>query len=125
MRDDRIDALATAQLYQIRKATKAEIREAIAIETWDRIKETAVPAVESAVQALLQIVKNIAESIMEVLPTAIEAVVTNVETIAFFWAEHNHPEWVRIYHRTKKKRIRKKYHDRIMRAFREAVANGR
>ncbi len=35
------------------------------------------------------------------------------------WALQNHPEWVRIYRRTKKRRIRKKYRDRMMRAWRK------
>ena len=37
---------------------------------------------------------------------------------AYTWACEAHPKWVRIYHRTKKRRIAKKYRDRILRAYR-------
>lgn len=36
---------------------------------------------------------------------------------AYAWAAVQHPEWVRILNRTKKRRTRKKYQDRIMRAY--------
>ena len=65
--------------------------------------------------------------------TAVAAVLTetwtditaifSLETRAMLWASNKHPEWLTIYNRTKKKRIRKKYHDRIMRAYEEALAN--
>ena len=42
---------------------------------------------------------------------------------AFRWAETAHPEWVRIYRRTKKRRTRKKYQDRIMRTWRKEGGN--
>lgn len=72
-----------------------------------------------------ELVRAIIRATIDVLPFAIEAIVTNYESIAYTWAERYHPEWMKIFRRTKKKRIRKKYHDRIMRSFREAVANGR
>lgn len=37
------------------------------------------------------------------------------------WCMENHPGWVHILRRTKKKRTRKKYHDRLRRAFLEEV----
>ena len=37
---------------------------------------------------------------------------------AYTWACEAHPKWVTIYHRTKKRRIAKKYRDRILRAYR-------
>lgn len=37
--------------------------------------------------------------------------------VAYFWARDAHPEWVKILNRTKKKRTRKKYQDRILRAY--------
>lgn len=43
---------------------------------------------------------------------------------AYNWARVEHPEWVGILNRTKKRRTWKKYHDRILRAYREAVNHG-
>lgn len=40
------------------------------------------------------------------------------------WCMENHPDWIHILRRTKKKRIRKKYHDRLRRAFLEEVNHG-
>lgn len=62
-------------------------------------------------------------AIANVLPSVIEAIKSGEEMIAYTWAENTHPEWIKILRRTKKKRIRKKYHNRIMRGFREAVSN--
>lgn len=41
---------------------------------------------------------------------------------AYMWACAVHPKWVTIYHRTKKRRIAKKYRDRILRAYRAEMA---
>lgn len=38
---------------------------------------------------------------------------------ALNWAKRQYPEWVAIMNRTKKRRVRKKYHDRILRAYKE------
>lgn len=40
------------------------------------------------------------------------------------WCMENHPDWVHILRRTKKRRTRKKYHDRLRRAFLEEVKHG-
>lgn len=39
---------------------------------------------------------------------------------AYAWATQARPEWVRILNRTKKQRTRKKYQDRILRAYLES-----
>ena len=39
--------------------------------------------------------------------------------VALTWAKRQYPEWVAIMNRTKKRRVRKKYHDRILRAYKE------
>lgn len=39
----------------------------------------------------------------------------------YAWCMENHPDWVHILRRTKKKRTRKKYIDRLRRAFLEEV----
>ena len=62
-------------------------------------------------------------AIANALPSVIEAIKSGEERLAYTWAENANPEWIKILRRTKKKRIRKKYHDRIMRGFREAVSN--
>lgn len=41
------------------------------------------------------------------------------------WCMESHPDWVHILRRTKKKRTRKKYHDRLRRAFLEEVNRGK
>lgn len=41
---------------------------------------------------------------------------------AYCWALDVHPKWARIYDRTKKRRIKKKYRDRILRAYRAEMA---
>lgn len=41
--------------------------------------------------------------------------------LAYLWAKEAHPEWVTILNRTKKKRIRKKYQDRILREYRKRM----
>lgn len=40
------------------------------------------------------------------------------------WCLETHPDWVHILRRTKKKRTRKKYNDRLRRAFLEEVNHG-
>lgn len=42
--------------------------------------------------------------------------------LAVEWAETAHPEWVKILNRTKKRRTRKKYLTRILRAYEEETA---
>ena len=43
---------------------------------------------------------------------------------AYAWAKTAHPEWVGILNRTKKRRTRKKYRDRILRAYLEVMNRG-
>ena len=44
--------------------------------------------------------------------------------IAIAWARSARPSWYAIYYRTKKKRIRKKYLDRIIREYRRNLEHG-
>ena len=39
------------------------------------------------------------------------------ECLALFWARLHHPEWAYISVHHRKRRIRKKYHDRILREY--------
>lgn len=43
---------------------------------------------------------------------------------AISWARSARPSWYAIYYRTKKKRIRKKYLDRIIREYRRNLEHG-
>lgn len=46
------------------------------------------------------------------------------ECLALFWARVNRPEWVYISTHHRKRRIRKKYHDRILREYERRNRNG-
>lgn len=53
----------------------------------------------------------------EAATNAFKTFAAEVDAHGVFWAERVHPEWVKIMRRTKKCRIRKKYADRIWRAY--------
>lgn len=77
------------------------------VESFERLKEAAF---------------KLGRAISETVTAAWETAQTMIEAIrqeirALEWAKNNHPEWVAIYKRTKKARIRKKYYDRIMRGY--------
>ena len=96
---------------------------------WDRTADAAANAAKAA--------GEFARAMLELLTAAVEDITDNIyplaagivnlvnqyaeDSAAFLWAETHRPEWVRIHGRTKKKRTRKKYRDRIVRAYREAV----
>ena len=52
---------------------------------------------------------------------AVAEMMTNMARKYYAWCVENHPDWVNILRRTKKKRTRKKYMDRLRRAFLEEV----
>lgn len=83
----------------------------------DRMAQAAVDAARAIAEAITAAAAVLAETLPDI--TAI----FSLETRAMLWASNKHPEWLTIYNRTKKKRTRKKYHDRIMRAYEEALAN--
>lgn len=71
-------------------------------------------------------IKRIMETVASALAEVIAQVVNTWEALAdwefvlaYVWAQQAHPKWVAILNRTKKKRTRKKYQDRILRAYRE------
>lgn len=82
---------------------------------------------QAARDAAISIEKGIAavyaalHSLSERLPDI--SALFSLETRAMLWASNKHPEWLTIYNRTKKRRIRKKYRDRIMRAYEEVLGN--
>lgn len=68
-------------------------------------------------QAAGQVIKALSEILSSICDTEF--------LIAYRWAKETHPEWVAILNRTKKKRIRKKYQDRILREYKkEVLKNG-
>lgn len=82
---------------------------------------------QAARDAAISIAKGIAaasaalHSLSERLPDI--TAMFSLEARAMLWASNKRPEWLTIYNRTKKRRTRKKYRDRIMRAYEEALAN--
>lgn len=78
-------------------------------------------AAQDAVRALAEAITSTAAALAESLPDI--SAPFSLETRAMLWASNKHPEWLTIYNRTKKRRIRKKYRDRIMRAYEEALAH--
>ena len=43
--------------------------------------------------------------------------------VAYEWASETHPQWVKIMQRTKKRRVWKKYHNRILREYERSINN--
>ena len=64
--------------------------------------------------------------VMKALAEVLSSICDTEFLRAYRWAEKAHPEWVAILNRTKKKRIRKKYQDRILREYKkkEGPKNG-
>ena len=97
---------------------------------WDRTSEAAANAGAAAAQFVEAMREFFAAACADISENIIEPVAACInqyaeENAALRWAETCRPEWVRIHDRTKKKRTRKKYRDRIMRAYREeAQRNG-
>lgn len=81
---------------------------------------------EKITEGLLEVVRILEKYSNELISGISDAISVMIEqeSTAMIWAEENRPEWVKIYYRTKKARIRKKYHDRIMRAYmKETIEN--
>lgn len=78
------------------------------VESFERLKEAAAEAARAIAEAMCAM----AESLRPIWTLFYDR-----EKTAMYWAGLYHPEWVAIYNRTKKARIRKKYYDRIMRGY--------
>lgn len=83
---------------------------AAAVEAWHQLAEIVEEAVAIISRALCS----------TDLQTLVDVLL--VERLAIKWAETAHPEWVKILNRTKKRRTRKKYTDRILKAYKEETA---
>lgn len=91
---------------------------AIAPETMERIKACMTEMFDGVRVAI-----TAASAAMREMTAAMREAVRNLPGgiewhNAYMWACAVHPKWVTIYHRTKKRRIAKKYRDRILRAYR-------
>lgn len=82
----------------------------------NRFSESIVAAAEAAgemLAALAELVMPTLQQIEEVLQLYEE------QQAAVSWARSARPTWYAIYYRTKKKRVRKKYLDRIIKDYRQ------
>lgn len=80
-------------------------------------------------EKLTEALRNFAEAAVKAAKALVETLssICDIEfLLAYCWAKEAHPEWVVILNRTKKKRIRKKYQDRILREYKkEGMKNGK
>jgi len=66
-------------------------------------------AAKQAASAIAEMIRALADDMPQLL---------DVDSVcAYAWAQETHPQWVAILNRTKKKRTRKKYQDRIWREY--------
>ena len=85
--------------------------------------------VRKAFAALAEAAGQVVRTMASWLTSAAQILATNwgdniLRAQAYCWAKTAHPEWVGILNRTKKRRTRKKYQDRIMRGYLEAMNRG-
>lgn len=99
-----------------------ELQEQIAIiaeraaRGFDRLRDALIASVQPVAEAMKEIFQFVAELY---IPYAL----ANEEwEKAYLWAIAHRPKWVRIYNRTKKRRTRKKYRDKILREYRKEQA---
>lgn len=87
-------------------------------EQMERIK-TAIAGIHDAIEAAFVAAADALRRLSANMVDALRSMGGGIEWLnAYTWACEAHPKWVRIYHRTKKRRIAKKYRDRILRAYR-------
>lgn len=89
-------------------------------ECWTRLCEIMTTALQPFVEAFADIRRKLAESI-PTMCNALYEMVGGTWFCAYAWATVHRPKWVNILNRTKKRRTRKKYQDRIMRAYQKEV----
>lgn len=85
------------------------------VTEWDHLCES----VQNVVDALTQCAKAYIDWGISAVKKFVEAVGINniIKEAAYSKAKKEHPEWVHKATYCKKKRIRKKYHDRIMQRY--------
>ena len=81
-------------------------------------------ALTETIQPIIDAFAELYRRLVETMPTWCEALyeMDGGEWLsAYVWACKEHPKWVNILNRTKKSRTRKKYQDRILRAYQKEV----
>ena len=73
-------------------------------------------AAQQAAQGIADMISSIAAILSETLNGLSFG---DDERFAFVWACVNHPDWYQLMNHTKRKRIRKKYKDRIVREYKK------
>lgn len=95
----------------------AQVRQAFAEPQVRQAIDALVVAIGEAAKVLGGVVRAAADAFAAQYVSPMRDADTWYE--ALNWAKRQYPEWVAIMNRTKKRRVRKKYHDRILRAYKE------
>lgn len=95
----------------------------------ETLQELDLEPTRKAFAALAEAAGQVVKAVAAWLTSAAQILTTawgdNLQwALAYNWAKAAHPEWVGILNRTKKRRTRKKYQDRIMRAYLEVMNRG-
>lgn len=99
----------------------AELRKLVADEIAAQQFREAVANLRDALVESFRPVVDAAAKLCDALVGVFAAWTENLVFLrAYAWAKQARPEWVRILHRTKKQRTRKKYQDKILRAYMES-----
>lgn len=101
--------------------------EACASEMLQRLREQCVEAAKIMGQTCANLAAEITEKTIPALQAlraafAPNAIAEREWRMAQLWAYGARPEWMKIYNRTKKRRTRKKYRDKIVRVYRKERA---
>lgn len=104
------------------KQVKCADNQEIVTEYFEDLSDTEKPTYSITIDftALINALQQMTETFVK-FAADFAALMSNIsdfqELNAWVWAEKYHPEWCAIYNRTKKRRIKKKYKDRVMRAY--------
>lgn len=98
-----------------------------ASEAWQAFRKQVVEAAYIIGRAFGELADEIAKKTIPALQELRAALESNAIAerewqMAQLWAYGARPEWMRIYNRTKKRRTRKKYRDKVLRAYRKEHA---
>ena len=85
-------------------------------EAFQRFSDAANRSAQDISDMMFAFADAVAECIKSVMPTL--TFLNDERFLSHIWACGNKPEWVHIMNRTKRKRIKKKYADRILREYR-------
>lgn len=90
-------------------------------ESFDRANEAFVRAADELIAGVTDLATGCKAAIVQ-FDKLVR--IGTTEVLAVGWAEWQHPEWVYISVHHRKRRIRKKYHDRILREYERRNRNG-